>query len=78
MFTVEFLENGDKERQRLAAARLGGSEYVLAFQGEGDGAGLDVGQDFKMGGPQTGGSRGGEWEMGEVLDLSGFRVLDIW
>lgn len=77
MLTVELLEDRDEEGERLAAARLGGTEYVMAFEGEGNGAGLNVGQDLEMGGPQAGCCGGRERKMSEVLNFSGFRVLEM-
>jgi hypothetical protein len=41
---MQRLEHRHQEGERLAGARLGRAEDVAALEGEGDRAGLDVGQ----------------------------------
>jgi len=52
---VELFEDGYEEGEGLAAAGLGGSEDVEALEGEGDGAGLDLGEGLEVGGIEAGG-----------------------
>ena len=45
---VELFEDGDQEGEGLSTARLGGSEDIVALEGEGNGLGLDIGQDLEV------------------------------
>lgn len=72
---IELFKDRDKEGKGLAAACLGCAEDVAAFQCQRNGAGLDVGEDFEMGGSQAGGGGGGEREVGKILDLGRLWIL---
>jgi hypothetical protein len=45
---VKLFEDGNQESEGLSAARLGGSEDVVALEGEGNGLSLDVGQNLEV------------------------------
>lgn len=72
---VELLEHGDEEGEGLAGAGLRGGEEVVAFQGEGDGACLNVSEGLEVGGAKAGGGGVAEGEVGKVCGWGGFGIL---
>lgn len=54
---VQLLEHGNQKGQCLAAASLGGAENIIVLEGEGDAAGLNVGEGLEMRGRETLGRR---------------------
>lgn len=52
---IQLFEDGYEEGEGLAASSLGGCKEIMAFQSQRYGSGLDVGEDFEMGGFDAGG-----------------------
>ncbi|KAL3295314.1 ATP-dependent RNA helicase dbp4 [Colletotrichum asianum] len=67
---VELLENGDDEGEGLAGAGLCGAEDVVTLEGEGHGAGLDVGEGLEVGFLEACGGRFAEGEFGKGCEFA--------